>query len=305
LRRDLGWLITLAVVVALFSSARAWTQDLEPRVYSASPVGTSFLQFGFGRSNGDVTFDPTIPITNVQATLYSPSVAVSHTFGLFGRQTLLSAGVPYVWGNVTGDVGTQAGKVYRSGLADMRLRYSVNLHGSPALSPKEFASKHTGYIIATSLTVQPPSGQYGSTKLINLGTNRWALKPEVGFSYPVRRFYLDLYAGAWFFSDNNSYYPGSANRSQEPLTALQAHVSYTLRRGLWAALDSTWYGGGANSVNGAPPSERQSNSRIGATVSLPLPARQSIKVAYSSGVSGTIGAKFTTLTISWQRVWFH
>jgi hypothetical protein len=27
-----------------------------------------------------------------------------------------------------------------------------------------------------------------------------------------------------------------------PLTALQAHVSYTIRRGLWAAFDSTWYG---------------------------------------------------------------
>jgi len=296
--------MVFSAAITLFS-ARGTAQDLEPRVYSASPVGTSFLQFGFGRNSGDVTFDPTIPITNVHASFYSPTVGASHTFGLFGRQSLLSAAIPYIWGNVTGDVGTQAGKVYRSGLGDMRLRYSINLHGSPALSPKEFARRRQSFIIATSITVQAPSGQYDSTKLINIGANRWAFKPEVGFSYPLRKLYLDLYAGAWFFSDNGSYYPGTVNRSEEPLTALQGHVSYTIRRGLWAAFDATWYGGGAVSVSGGPATDRESNSRMGATVSLPLPAGQSIKVAFSSGVSGTIGADFKTLSISWQKVWLH
>jgi len=305
LRGAIGWLIACVALATVFIDVEASAQDMEPRVYSASPVGTTFLQVGFGRSSGDVVFDPTIPITNVQATLYSPTVAVSHTFGLFGRQTLFSAGIPYVWGNVTGDVGTESGKIYRSGLGDMRLRYSVNLHGSPALGPKEFARNRNTYILATSLTVQAPSGQYGNTKLINIGSNRWAFKPEAGFSYPIRRLDLDLYAGAWFFSDNNMFYPGAGYRSQEPLTTLQAHVSYTIRRGLWAAFDSTWYGGGAVAVNGGPFTERQSNSRVGVTVSIPLPARQSIKVAYSSGVSGTIGASFSTVTVSWQRIWFR
>jgi hypothetical protein len=306
LRQTLDRLVAFSAIVILLGSMCAAAQDLEPRVYSASPVGTSFLQFGFSRSSGDVTFDPTIPITNVQATFYTPTVGVSHTFGVLGRQTLLSAAIPYAWGNVTGDVGTQSGKVYRSGLGDMRLRYAVNLHGSPAMSVKEFArNRHRDYIIATSLTVQAPSGQYGSTKLINIGANRWAFKPELGFSYPVKKLDLDLYAGAWLFGSNNNYYPGSAARSQEPLTALQAHVSYTIRPALWAAFDATWYSGGAVSVNGGPDSERQSNSRVGVTVSLPLPARQSIKVAYSSGVSGTIGADFSTVTVSWQRIWLH
>lgn len=305
LRRGLVWWMVFAATVTLLIPARGTAQDMEPRVYSASPVGTSFLQIGFGRSNGDISFDPTIPITNVKATLDSLPIGISHTFGLFGRQTLFSAGLPYVWGNVTGQVGEQSGKVTRSGLGDLRLRYSVNLHGSPALSPKEFARNKRTYLIATSLTVQAPSGQYGSTKLINIGANRWAFKPEVGFSYPVRRLYLDVYAGAWLFTDNSSFYPGTANRSQEPTTALQSHVSYTIRPGLWGAFDATWYGGGAVSVNDGPATDRQSNSRIGATVSIPLPARQSIKVAWSSGVSGTIGADFTTLSISWQRVWFH
>ena len=301
----LGWWAILCAVMS-FSSARCLAQDLEPRAYSASPVGTSFLQFAFGRSNGDVTFDPTIPITNAQATFHTPSVGVSHTFGLFGRQNLASAAIPYAWGNASGDVGEQSGMVYRSGLADMRFRYAVNLHGSPAMSAKEFArNRHRDYIIATSVTVQAPSGQYGGTKLINIGTNRWAFKPELGFSYPVKKLDLDLYAGAWLYGDNSNFYPGGGMRSQEPLTSLQGHVSYTVRSALWAAFDATWYSGGAVSSNGGPYTERQSNTRVGVTGSFPLPARQSIKVAWSSGVSGRIGADFSTLTISWQKVWLH
>ena len=153
----------LLLLTCLTVRARTLAQDLEPRVYSASPVGTTFLGVSFGRSSGDVTFDPAIPITNVNASLYSPTLAISHTFSLFHRQTLFSGGFPYVWGNVTGDVGTQSGKVYRSGLGDLRLRYSINLHGSPAMSVKEFAHRQRGYILAASLTAQVPSGQYGNT----------------------------------------------------------------------------------------------------------------------------------------------
>ncbi|QNI34274.1 transporter [Alloacidobacterium dinghuense] len=304
MRRELGWRAAILAVVAFFS-LRVEAQQLEPRAYSASPVGTSFLSVGFSRSTGDVTFDPTIPVTNVNATLHFSTVGLSHTFGVFGRQTLFSAAIPYVWGNITGQVGEVSGKIYRSGLSDMVLRYSVNLHGSPAMSPKEFASYRQSYILATSITVQAPSGQYGSRKLINIGANRWAFKPEVGFSYPVRKLYLDLYAGAWLYTANSSFYPGTANRTQQPTTALQAHVSYNFRRALWAAFDATWYGGGAISTNGGPDNERQSNSRIGGTVSIPLRGQQSIKVAYSSGVTGTIGANLKTVTISWQKIWLH
>ncbi|HEY4008623.1 MAG TPA: transporter [Acidobacteriaceae bacterium] len=299
------WLTAVAVWTLVFAGTFAVAQDLEPRVYSASPVGTSFLQFGFSRSHGDVVFDPTIPLTNVEATLYAPAVAVSHTFGLFGRQTLLSVGLPYVWGNISGDVGTQSATAYRSGLADLRLRYSVNLHGSPAQPPDKFARKARTYIIATSLTVDVPSGQYGPSNLINIGTNRWAIKPELGFSYPIRKFDVDLYAGAWFFATNGSYYPGSATRSQEPLTGVQAHFSYTVRRRLWVAFDSTWYGGGAVSVSGGPETSRLSNTRLGATGSIPLPDQQSIKLAYSTGVYGRIGASFNTVTVSWQKTWLR
>ena len=37
-------------------------------------------------------------------------------------------------------------------------------------------------LVGVSLTVAPPLGQYDDTKVINLGTNRWSVKPEIGLS---------------------------------------------------------------------------------------------------------------------------
>jgi hypothetical protein len=283
----------------------AAAQELEPRAYSASPVGVNFVVVGFTRSTGSVTFDPTIPITDVQAHLNIPTLGLGHTFGIWGRQALVTAGLPYAWGDLEGKVGEQQQRITRSGLADLRLKFSVNLHGNPARSPQEFASaRRRGFLVGTSLTVQAPTGQYDPAKLINLGTNRWAFKPEVGVSYPWRKFDFDLYGGAWFFAENSRFYPGESLRKQDPITTLQGHISYTIRRQMWVAVDGTWYQGGAGYVNGGAPSGSQNNTRFGATLSLPLSKRQSLKVAYSAGATARTGSNFDALGVAWQFVWF-
>ncbi|HTF66528.1 MAG TPA: transporter [Edaphobacter sp.] len=283
----------------------AAAQELEPRAYSASPVGVNFLAVGFTRSTGAVTFDPTIPVTDVQAHLNIPTLGLGHTFGIWGRQALVTAGMPYAWGDLEGNVAEQQQRITRSGLADLRLKFSVNLHGNPAQTPREFAQvRRRGILVGTSLTAQAPTGQYDPTKLINLGTNRWALKPEVGISYPWRMFYLDLYGGAWFFGDNSRFYPGESSRKQDPITTLQGHVSYSIRRQMWFAVDGTWYRGGAGYVNGGLPSISQNNTRFGVTLSLPLSKRQSLKVAYSAGATARTGSNFDTIGVTWQFMWF-
>jgi hypothetical protein len=297
---------TVLLLVLLACAPRSGAaQELEPRAYSASPVGVNFVVVGFTRSTGSVTFDPTIPITDVEAHLNIPTVGVGHTFGILRRQALITAGLPYVWGDLEGNVAEQRERITRSGLADLRLRFSVNLHGNPARTPQEFAqARRRGIIVGTSLTVQAPAGQYDPAKLINLGTNRWSFKPELGISYPWKKFDLDLYAGAWFFTQTSHFFPGESVRTQDPITTLQGHVSYTIRRQMWFAVDGTWYQGGAGYVNGGPPSTAQSNTRFGATLSLPLSKRQSLKVAYSAGATARTGSNFDTLGVAWQFLWF-
>jgi hypothetical protein len=128
--------------------------------------------------------------------------------------------------------------------------------------------------------------------------------PQFGISVPWRKFYFDVYAGVTFFTENSEYYPGPSTRSQDPLSSVQFHASYTFRPGLWAAFDATWYGGGAASVNGGPSSGRQNNSRAGVTLSIPVARQQAIKVAYSRGASVRLGQHFTTYAAAWQISWF-
>jgi hypothetical protein len=292
------------VLGVLWLSVGALAQDLEPRAYSPSPVGTSFMGFSYSRLSGDIAFDPTIPLTNVHAGLNASAMGVGQTIGFFGRQAMITAGLPYVWGTITGDVGDTAGSVYRSGTADLKTRFSVNLRGVPAMTPRQFAeTKHRNFIVATSLSMTWPTGQYGNTKLINLGANRWSFKPEIGMSYPVKKLDLDLYYAVTLFTTNESFYTGQSVRTQDPLNAIQGHVSYTVKPRLWFAFDGTWYWGGAAEVNGGLPTGRQGNSRLGGTASLPLWKGQSVKVTYSSGVSGQVGQKFNQLGVGWQYVW--
>ena len=103
---------------------------------------------------------------------------------------------------------------------------------------------------------------------------------------------------------NDQFYPGASTRTQDPLFVFQTHVSYNITRRMWAAVDGTWYGGADVSVDGGPPGSRQNNSRLGATLSLPVGGRQSLKVAYSTGASTRTGASFDTVAVAWQYLWF-
>jgi hypothetical protein len=274
-------------------------QELEPRAYAANPVNIGFAVAAFGYSTGGVLFDPAAPFTDVTARLYSLAPAAGVTFGLFGRSASASAALPYAWGNIRGNVGETAGSIERSGLADARLRFSINLVGGPALPMSAFVRRRPGTIVGTSLTISVPTGQYYSDKLINLGTNRWGFKPEVGISYPTGRWTLELYSGCWFFTRNPSYFGGST-QDVRPLMSVQSHVAYTFRPGLWLAADGTFYAGGRRVLDGQPALERQENTRVGLTLSLPVSRIHSIKVSWSTGATVRLGGDFDTIGLAWQ-----
>ena len=186
----------IACLCMLAGPAEVIGQELEPRAYSPSPIGANFLVIAFGDVSGSVPFDPTLPINNVYANFHSPVVGLGRTFGILGRQALVTAALPYAWGNVRGMVFEQQQSVYRSGLADLRVKFAFNLHGSPALTPEAFAqARSSSFLVGTSVEVSAPTGQYDKTRLITIGTNRWAVKPELGTSYLRKNWDFDLYGG--------------------------------------------------------------------------------------------------------------
>lgn len=293
-----------AILALALAAQSVAAQELEPRSYSPAPIGANFLVVGYSYQSGEVVFDPASPISDVSASLSSANLAYGRSFGLFGRLATLSIAVPGAWGSVSGSIGEQRRSITRSGFADIRARFVVNLLGGPALTPKEFAARPPSTTLGFSVVVNAPTGEYDPTKLINLGTHRWAIKPELGVSSPRGRWTLEAAAGAWLFADNDRFYPGSVVRSQDPLWTAQGHVGYTFRPQLWAALDATYYTGGRTYADGVRSATRQQNSRLGATLSVPLKRGHTIKLLAARGVTARVGSRFDTYSVAYQYLWF-
>ena len=296
-----SWLVA-AVLVAFFSTA-ARAQELEPRAYAPNPTGANFVLAVYGHSSGDVVFDPALPITNVDASVNTTALFYGRTFGLFGRSASAAVQMPYVWGTVEGDVFEERNSVYRSGLGDLRLRLTTNLLGGPALAPREFAKRRPHTTLGASVLVVAPTGQYDPAKLVNVGTNRWAVKGELGLSQPAGRLFVELYAGVWVFTDNPDFFGGS-RREQDPLATFQTHVSYVFRPRLWLAADANFYTGGRTSVDGVESGDLQRNSRFGLTLAVPVKRRSSLKISWARGLTTRVGGDFDTLAVGYQFLWF-
>jgi hypothetical protein len=278
-------------------------QQLEPRTYMPAPIDLNIIGLSALYSRGGVVTDVASPIQNINADVYTAAPYYARTFGLFGRQANVSLVTPYAWGTITGDVQDVSRSVDRSGFGDPTLRLTMNLLGGPALTPQEFRQLKPETTLGASITVNAPFGQYDSSKLINLGTNRWACKPELGLSQPVGDWVFEFYTGVWLFETNDNFFGGQV-RKQDPLGVFQAHIVYNVLPGLWAAADFAYNTGGSTTVDGKPQNDRQDNTRGGLTLSVPITRGQSLKLAWARGVSTRVGSSFETVAVAWQLMWF-
>jgi len=303
--RDTGltcFLRRFAAGFLILTGWAGWAQELEPGAYSPAPTGLNFFVVGDNYNSGDLSFDPAVPITDASARIHLAAVGYARTFGLAGRLANVGLGLPYARGDLEGLVGGVQQDVHRSAWGDPRLRFAVNLYGTPAMTPKEYASYRPGTIIGTSMIVSVPLGQYDSAKLINVGKNLWAFKPDIGISRAIGRWTLEAAAGVWIFSDNTEFY-GGQTRSQDPIGSYQGHITYTFRPRMWLAFDANYYTGGRTTVGGKVNEDLQKNSRMGFTFALPLTKQQSLKFNTSKGARTTVGADFTSYGVAWQVMW--
>ena len=288
-------------MLALAGSGIVGAQDLEPRAYSISPTGTNIVVVAYSRASGDLSFDPTLPIEDGHATLHGTVLAYFRSLDVLGRSANVTLTLPYMWGDAQGRVGSAFLRARRSGLRDAAVRFGINLYGGPAMDLKTFAAYKRRTNIGASIVVVGPTGQYDPARIINVGSNRWAVKPELGLSRALGRFLLDVYGGVWLFTDNTNFQGGT--RSQDPVGVGQTHISYNLRRRLWVSFNANFYAGGRTTLNGTRNADFQRNSRVGGTISIPVSLRQSVKVAYSTGAYTTIGADFQSVAIAYQYLW--
>ncbi len=292
-------LLSIALT-ALPGSANA--QSLEPRAYANAPVGLNFLILGYAYQQGDVLLDPSVPLKDARAEIYYSVLGYVRSLDVWGKSGKIGMIVPYAWLSGKAKVGEEERSRRVSGFGDPALRFSVNLYGAPSLSLEEFKSYRQGTILGVSLLVTMPFGQYDSDKLVNIGTNRWSFKPEVGISQALGRWTLEAAAGVTLFTKNEDFL-GGMTREQDPIYSLQGHLIYNFPRGIWASLNATYYTGGRTRIDGVEGDDLQRNWRFGATLALPLNLHHSIKLYASTGVYTRTGDDFDLVGIVWQYRW--
>jgi hypothetical protein len=284
-------------------------QSLSPRAYITVPIHSNAVTLTYSLNAGNVVFNG-LPVTNSGGRIGAEIFSYFHTFDCFGRSANVTVLLPYAIGHFHGDVNGVEQKLYRSGLGATAGRMSVNLVGAKAMNAQEFSHWRQKLVIGASLTVEAPTGQYDSTRLINVGDHRWSLKPEIGLSRRFGHWLVDAYGAVWFFTPNDDFFsnaPGSTGpnrQTQKPMGTVEAHLSYDVKPRLWVSVDGNYWYGGATSLNGVEtPTTLQANSRLGATAAIPITKHQSLKFSYSGGTYVTFGGNFQNVSAAWQYSW--
>jgi hypothetical protein len=287
-------------------AARLCAQDLTPRAYVITPVNANAVLLSWSYFNGGLDFNGAVPITGATGVYNVQIFSLYHSFGLFGRSANMALGLPYAVGNFSATLPRETVSAYRSGLADLTARFSVNLFGGPAMPPREFAKWKQKLLLGASLKVIAPTGQYSGTKVVNWGINRWAFKPEFGYSERWGNWILDAYGGAWLYTTNPADFalPKPVPQTEAPIGSFEGHLSRNFGAGTWISLDGNFWWGGVRSKGGIQnPATRQTSSRMGGTAAWRFARHHSLKVSYSDGTYIRFGGNYQNVTVAWQYSW--
>lgn len=293
----------LAALTLLLMPTLAAAQSMDPRAYANLPVGLNFLLAGYTYSQGELGFDASAPLQDGHTRVHALPIGYVRSLDVLGSSGNIALVVPLVDLTATASLnGTTEARREVSGLADPTLRLAVNFHGAPALTPAEYAAWRPGLIVGASLAVTAPLGQYDNDRLVNIGTNRWSVKPELGVSQALGAWTVELAAGVTWFTRNDEYFNGNT-REQDPLYSVQAHVTRQLGRGAWGAVSATYYDGGRTSINGVESPQQLGGSRLGFTISLPVNRQNAVRLSAHSGLYARTGSDFTGVAAIWQHAW--
>jgi hypothetical protein len=282
------------------TSARA--QELEPRLLSNLPVGANFGVLAYNYARGNILLDPAVPVEDLDARLHTVIGAYARAIDIFGLSGKVDVVVPFAGGDWTGVLDGQDTARVATGFGDPRIRLSVNFVGAPALRPGEFRDYQQKTVVGASVQVIVPVGQYDSSKLLNLGSNRWTFRTQLGVSHTTGLWTFEGYGALWLFTHNTNYFGGSL-LEQRPLFAAKIHVVRSLPKGFWLAFGAGYGSGGRGIVDGDVRDNRLATFRLGLTLSIPLARRHSLQLFPQTAIRSGKGSDFDAISLAYQYRW--
>jgi len=297
----------LLVLWLCLSGSQAQAQDLEPRRWSHLPIDLNVVGFGAGWTNGDILLDPVILAEDVTYDLYIGGAGYVRSFEMLGKSARFDFTVPYGAGRWEGFVDGEYTSIRRRGFADPFMRFSINLLGAPPLKGKEYVQYRRDNPVTTTvgaaIGIRLPLGDYNEDWLINLGNNRFVVRPQLGVLHQRNKWQFELTGSVFLFQDNDEFWQGTV-REQEPLWFAQGHVIYAFKPRWWASASFGYAYGGRNEINGDKKEDAYRKRYLALSMGFPITASQSMKVTYFTADTHTSrGVNTDAWLIGWSINW--
>jgi hypothetical protein len=296
---------TILIICALsLFNFKTFAQDVEPRRWTSLPLKSNIIGVGYAYTSGKILFDPVVHIEDAKVNVNTFAIQYVRPFKLGNKLARVDVLLPYSIAQWEGLLGGIPQATSRNGLADPRLRLSVNFIGPSAMEANELQEYMVSHpvhtVVGASLSVTFPLGQYYEDKLLNLGQNRFVFRPQVGFVHTWRKWSYELTGSVFLYTNNNDFFNGKT-RKQDPVFALQTHLVRRFKPGIWGSLSFGTGLAGQSIVNNQPNNDNQENILAGLSFAFPIMKQQSLKLVYIRSQTLTkIGGDTNTLNASWS-----
>ena len=291
------------VLAVLRSPDQLCAQFTDPRTYGNTPVGVNQLKLAYTYARADASIDTSLIIAGAEFNLNQGTLEYSRYFSFFHRVAWVKASVP-----LAGLNGSVAGTNIRgstTGTGDSTYELAMLVKGGQAISIMQFENYRPTTSVGVSFIISPPNGQYDANKVLNLGSDRWSFKPEIGISHPFgskQNWVVDAYANASFYTDNTSYH-GVEILRQQPLPGLEGHVSYSFTPNLWVSLDTRYSFRGNTLINGTDQNNPQQNFTLGSEVNVSINSRNILIFEFANALVHQNGPAYTGFSVKYIYSW--
>jgi hypothetical protein len=183
----------------------------------------------------------------------------------------------------------------------------MNLYGAPPLSAPEFMQYRAQHPVTTTvgaaLSVTLPLGEYYPERLINLGNNRYVIRPQLGVLHQRGPWQFEVTTSLSFYEDNDEFF-GATQLEQDPLWFFQGHIIRSFARGMWGSASTGFSYGGESQIDGLPNDNDERTRYFALSFGMPLSRQHSVKITYvNADTNVLLGTSSDSLVLSWSMSW--
>jgi len=281
----------------------ARAQFTDAHSYDNTPAGTNQLEVSYAYVRANASIDTSLVITGAELNLNQGAINYTRYFGLFHRLAWVEAGLPVA--GLSGSITGTSIHGSTTGTGDSSYAAAVLLKGGPALSVAQFEDYKPITNLGVSLSITAPTGSYHPDRVLNLGSDRWSFKPEIGLSHPFgpeQKWQVDAYANAYLYTDNTTFHGREVLR-QQPLPGFEGHVSYSFRDNLWVSLDTRYSFRGTTFVDGVNQNNAQQNVILGSEMNVSMNSSSSLLFEFAKTLVHENGPAFTGFAVKYDYTW--